>query len=102
MIRKYRRPFVVVLLLVLLIRPGFGQAESIKDIKMKVLSFNCSEVQDKLDVIKVCVYSGFKVFTGIIELEDTELDVAAITFAEQVAEQNNLSWYDFEIQEFYK
>ncbi|ENV2968922.1 hypothetical protein ACVCCZ_000924 [Enterobacter hormaechei] len=69
---------------------------------MKVLSFKCSEVQDTLNVIKVCVYSGFKVFTGIIELEDTDLDVAAITFAEQVAEQNGLEWYDFEIQELNK
>lgn len=69
---------------------------------MKVISFKCSEVQDTLNVIKVCVYSGFKVFTGIIELEDTDLDVAAITFAEQVAEQNGLKWYDFEIQEMYK
>lgn len=64
---------------------------------MKVISFNCSEYQDALNVIKVCVYSGFNVFTGIIELGETEPDVAAITFAEQVAEQNNLSWYDFEI-----
>ncbi|EMA4426991.1 hypothetical protein RJO21_002622 [Enterobacter hormaechei] len=69
---------------------------------MKVISFNCSEYQDALNVIKVCVYSGFNVFTGIIEIEDTDLDVAAITFAEQVAEQNGLEWYDFEIQELNK
>ena len=69
---------------------------------MKVLKFKSSEVQDTLDVIKVCVYSGFKVFTGIIELGETEKDVAASDFAEQVAEQNNLSWYNFEIFEFSK
>lgn len=67
---------------------------------MKVLKFKSSEVQDTLDVIKVCVYSGFKVFSGIIELGETEKDIAASDFARMVAEQNNLELYNFEIVEF--
>lgn len=87
-------------LLWLLIRPDFGPAEFLIRSNMKVLKFKSSEVVCSLDVIKVCVYSGFKVFSGIIELQDTEKEEAATTFATQVAEQNNLSWYDFEIKEF--
>lgn len=62
---------------------------------MKVLNFSTAQT-NQTELIKVSVYHGFNTYTGVILLENTERDVAALAFAEQVADNYNLEWYDFD------